>query len=126
MSGSPVIFDLRGKRVFVTGHAGMVGSAIVRRLERENCDIVFATRRDLDLRRSDEVERFMAQAQPDAVFVAAGKVGGINANSKAPADFIGDNEKPLRQKLYIVIAPDFTLEADDGGEFFQLIELANF
>jgi len=91
MSGSPVIFDLRGKRIFVTGHAGMVGAAIVRRLERENCDIVFATRRDLDLRRSDEVERFMAQAQPDAVFVAAGKVGGINANSKAPADFIGDN-----------------------------------
>jgi GDP-L-fucose synthase len=91
MNGSPVIFDLRGKRIFVTGHAGMVGAAIVRRLERENCDIVFAERRDLDLRRSDEVERFMAQAQPDAVFVAAGKVGGINANSKAPADFIGDN-----------------------------------
>jgi GDP-L-fucose synthase len=91
MSGSPVIFDLRGKRVFVTGHAGMVGSAIVRRLEHENCDIVFATRRDLDLRRSDEVDRFMAQAKPDAVFVAAGKVGGIRANSTFPADFIADN-----------------------------------
>jgi GDP-L-fucose synthase len=91
MSGAPVIFDLRGKRVFVAGHAGMVGAAIVRRLERENCDIVFAARRDLDLRQSDEVGRFMAQAKPDAVFVAAGKVGGIRANSTYPADFIADN-----------------------------------
>jgi GDP-L-fucose synthase len=91
MSGSPVIFDLRGKRVFVTGHAGMVGSAIVRRLEREKCDIIFAARRDLDLRQSEEVDRFMAQARPDAVFVAAGKVGGIRANSTFPADFIADN-----------------------------------
>jgi GDP-L-fucose synthase len=69
----------------------MAGSAIVRRLERENCDIVFALRRDLDLRQSDEVDRFMAQAKPDAVFVAAGKVGGIRANSTFPADFIADN-----------------------------------
>jgi GDP-L-fucose synthase len=91
MSVAPVIFDLRGKRVFVTGHAGMAGSAIVRRLEREDCDIVFAPRRDLDLRQSDEVDRFMAQAKPDAVFVAAGKVGGIRANSTFPADFIADN-----------------------------------
>jgi len=91
MSGSPVIFDLRGKRIFVTGHAGMVGSAIVRRLERENCDILFAARRDLDLRQSGEVDRYMAQARPDAVFVAAGKVGGMSANSAFPADFIADN-----------------------------------
>jgi GDP-L-fucose synthase len=91
MSGVPVIFDLRGKRIFVAGHAGMVGSAIVRRLERENCDIVFAARRDLDLRRPAEVDRFMAQARPDAAFVAAGKVGGIRANSSYPADFIADN-----------------------------------
>jgi GDP-L-fucose synthase len=91
MSGSPVIFDLKGKRVFVTGHGGMVGSAVVRRLEREDCDIVTAARRDLDLRRSDAVDRFMAQAKPDAVFVAAGKVGGIHANSTFPADFIADN-----------------------------------
>jgi GDP-L-fucose synthase len=91
MSGVPVIFDLRGKRIFVAGHAGMVGSAIVRRLERENCDIVFAARRDLDLRRPAEVDRFMAQARPDAAFVAAGKVGGIRANSTYPADFIADN-----------------------------------
>jgi GDP-L-fucose synthase len=91
MSGSPTIFGLTGKRIFVAGHAGMVGSAIVRRLEREHCDIVTVARRDLDLRQSDEVNRFMAQAKPDAVFIAAGKVGGIRANSAFPADFIADN-----------------------------------
>jgi GDP-L-fucose synthase len=91
MSGAPVIFDLRGKRVFVAGHAGMAGSAIMRRLEREDCDIIFALRRDLDLRQADAVERFMAQAKPDAVFVAAGKVGGIRANATLPADFLADN-----------------------------------
>ena len=71
MSGSPVIFDVRGKRVFVTGHAGMVGSAIVRRLESENCDIVTAARRDLDLRRSDEVDRFMAPGGPPPIVYSA-------------------------------------------------------
>ena len=64
MSDAPVIFELRGKRLFVAGHAGMAGSAIMRRLERENCDIVFASRRDLDLRQADAVDRFMAQASP--------------------------------------------------------------
>jgi GDP-L-fucose synthase len=88
---APVIFDLRGKRVFVIGHTGMAGSAIVRRLERENCDIICAARKDLDLRESEQVERFMAQAKPDAIFVAAGKVGGIRANSTFPADFLTDN-----------------------------------
>ena len=91
MNSAPVLFDLTGKRVFVTGHAGMVGSAIMRRLRRENCDIIYASRRELDLRNSQDVERFMAQAEPDAVFVAAGKVGGIRANSTYPADFIADN-----------------------------------
>jgi GDP-L-fucose synthase len=91
MNESPVIFELRGKRVFVTGHAGMVGSAIVRRLERENCQLVVAARRDLDLRQSHEVDRFMRQTRPDAVFVCAGKVGGIAANSAYPVEFIADN-----------------------------------
>jgi GDP-L-fucose synthase len=90
MSAS-VIFELRGKRVFVAGHAGMVGAAIMRRLEREHCDILFATRRDLDLRQPEAVEHYMAQAKPDAVFVAAGKVGGIRANSTFPAEFLADN-----------------------------------
>ncbi|HEX4410999.1 MAG TPA: GDP-L-fucose synthase [Xanthobacteraceae bacterium] len=91
MNASPVIFDFAGKRVFVAGHAGMAGSAIVRRLQGENCNIVTAARCDLDLRQSDAVDRFMAQAKPDAIFVAAGKVGGIRANSTFPADFIADN-----------------------------------
>jgi GDP-L-fucose synthase len=88
---APEIFELRGKRVFVAGHAGMVGAAIVRRLEREHCDILLANRRELDLRRPEAVERYMAQTKPDAVFVAAGKVGGIRANSTFPAEFLADN-----------------------------------
>ncbi len=91
MSEAPVIFDLNGKRVFVTGHAGMAGSAIMRRLQRENCDIIYVPRRELDLRNAEDVDRFMAQAKPDAIFVAAGKVGGIRANSTYPAEFIADN-----------------------------------
>ncbi len=88
---APVIFALRGKRVYVAGHAGMVGAAIMRRLEREQCKITTAPRDELDLRQSEAVERVMAQARPDVVFVAAGKVGGIRANGAFPADFIADN-----------------------------------
>ena len=68
-----VIFELRGKRVFVAGHAGMVGAAIVRRLEREHCDIVFATRHELDLRHPQAIERYMAQTKPDVVFLEIGR-----------------------------------------------------
>jgi GDP-L-fucose synthase len=88
---APIVFELRGKRVYVAGHAGMAGAAIVRRLEREQCKIITATRHELDLRHSEAAERFMTQAKPDAVIVAAGKVGGILANSAFPADFIADN-----------------------------------
>jgi GDP-L-fucose synthase len=88
---APILFDLRGRRIYVAGHAGMAGAAIVRRLEREQCKIITATRHELDLRHSEAVERFMTQAKPDAVIVAAGKVGGIFANSAFPADFIADN-----------------------------------
>jgi GDP-L-fucose synthase len=88
---APVLFELRDKSVYVAGHAGMVGAALVRRLERERCKIITTTRRELDLRHSEAVERFMTQAKPDAVFVAAGKVGGILANSAFPADFLADN-----------------------------------
>ena len=88
---APVIFELRDKRVFVTGHGGMVGSAIVRRLEREHCDTLLATRRELDLRHAEAVDRYIAETKPNAVFVAAGKVGGIRANSTFPAEFLADN-----------------------------------
>jgi GDP-L-fucose synthase len=88
---APVIFELRGKRVFVAGHAGMVGAAIVRRLEREHCDILCATRREVDLRHPQAIESYMAQTKPNAVFLAAGKVGGIRANNAFPAEFLADN-----------------------------------
>lgn len=84
-------YDLSGKRVFVAGHRGMVGSAIVRRLERENCTVLTATRSELDLMDQGAVRSWFAQAKPDAVFLAAAKVGGILANDSYPADFLYDN-----------------------------------
>jgi GDP-L-fucose synthase len=69
----------------------MVGSAIVRRLGSEGCEVLTPKRLDLDLRQGEQVNRWMAEAKPDAVFLAAGKVGGIHANSTYPADFIADN-----------------------------------
>ena len=85
------LYDLTGKRVFVCGHAGMVGSALVRRLGREDCTILTATRRELDLKDQAAVYRWMAQNRPQAVFLAAAKVGGILANATYPADFLYDN-----------------------------------
>lgn len=84
-------FDLRGKRIFVAGHAGMVGSAIVRRLAAENCEILTASRSEIDLRNQGQVERWFATHTPDAVFMAAAKVGGIHANNIYRADFLYDN-----------------------------------
>ena len=82
---------LAGKRVYVAGHRGMVGSAIVRRLAREDCTIVTAGRDELDLRTPDKVDEWMRRAAPDLVFIAAAKVGGIGANQAYPADFLYDN-----------------------------------
>lgn len=84
-------FDIKGKRVWVTGHNGMVGSSIVRRLASEDCEILTATRSDADLRRQDEVEDWMEINKPEVVFVAAATVGGILANQSRPAEFIYDN-----------------------------------
>jgi GDP-L-fucose synthase len=84
-------YDLSGKRVYVAGHRGMVGSAIVRRLASEGCTVLIASRSEMDLTRQDQVEAWMAQQRPDAVFVAAAKVGGILANDSYPADFLYDN-----------------------------------
>jgi GDP-L-fucose synthase len=85
------MYDLRGKRVWVAGHNGMVGSALVRRLATEDCEIVTAGRGKLDLRSQADVRRWLADRRPDAVFLAAAKVGGILANSTYPADFLYDN-----------------------------------
>jgi len=86
-----VIFPLDGKRVWVAGHRGMVGSAIVRRLSAEGSEIVTAGRDIVDLKRQDQVQAWMAKEKPDAIFVAAAKVGGILANDSFPADFLYDN-----------------------------------
>lgn len=84
-------YSLQGKKVWVAGHRGMVGSAIHRRLQREECEVVSAGRDELDLSRQAEVEAWMAAEKPDAVFLAAAKVGGIHANDTRPAEFIYDN-----------------------------------
>ncbi|RIA35358.1 GDP-L-fucose synthase [Hephaestia caeni] len=85
------MYGLSGKRVFVAGHRGLVGSAIRRRLEREDCELLTATRTDVDLRDQLAVRAWMADRKPDAIFLAAAKVGGILANATYPADFLYDN-----------------------------------
>lgn len=84
-------FDLQGKRVYVAGHRGMVGSALVRRLASEDCEIVTASRAEVDLKDQAAVRAWFADKRPDAVFLAAAKVGGILANDTYPADFLYDN-----------------------------------
>jgi GDP-L-fucose synthase len=84
-------FCLDGSRVFVAGHRGMVGSACVRRLESEGCEVLTAGRDTLDLIRQVAVEDWMAEARPDVVVVAAAKVGGILANDTYPAEFLYEN-----------------------------------
>ena len=85
------MYDLNGKRIWVAGHRGMVGSAVVRRLASENCTVLTATRQEVDLTRQADVERFVADARPDAIVLAAAKVGGILANDTYPADFLYEN-----------------------------------
>jgi GDP-L-fucose synthase len=87
----PVLFPLDGKRIFVAGHRGMVGAALVRRLARENCEVITAPRDLLDLRDAAAVRAFFEREKPQAVFLAAAKVGGILANDTYPADFLYDN-----------------------------------
>ena len=84
-------FALNGRRIFVAGHRGMVGAAVVRRLAREGSEILTAPRAELDLRRQAEVEAWLARARPDAVVAAAATVGGILANDSRPAEFLYDN-----------------------------------
>lgn len=103
---SEVIFPLAGKRVWVAGHRGMVGSAIVRRLASEDCEILTATRAELDLKDPAAVRAFVGDQKPDAIFMAAAKVGGILANDTYPADFLYDN---------LMIAANVTEAAYRGG-----------
>lgn len=84
-------FSLNGKRVWIAGHGGMVGSALGRHPKLGLATLVTAERSELDLRRQDEVERWLEQEKPDAIFLAAAKVGGILANDSRPGEFLYDN-----------------------------------
>ncbi|WP_298327805.1 GDP-L-fucose synthase [Asticcacaulis sp.] len=84
-------YNLQGKRIYVAGHRGMVGSAVVRRLASEGCEVITADRARADLKRQSEVEAFFKSERPDGVIMAAAKVGGILANDLYPAEFLYDN-----------------------------------
>jgi GDP-L-fucose synthase len=85
------IFSLAGQKVWIAGHRGMAGNAILRRLASENCTILTATRQDLDLLKQSEVEDWMFTKRPDVIFLAAATVGGIMANDTRPAEFLYEN-----------------------------------
>jgi GDP-L-fucose synthase len=89
MASTP--FDLKGKRVFVAGHRGMVGGALVRRLASEGVELLTVPRNEVDLRNQAQVADWFAKKRPQAVFLAAAKVGGIVANNTLRAEFIYDN-----------------------------------
>lgn len=91
MTDAAGLYRIKGKRIFVAGHRGMVGSAVVRRLRREDCTILTAGREELDLTRQADVEAWMGRVQPHAVVLAAARVGGILANDTEPVPFLYDN-----------------------------------
>jgi GDP-L-fucose synthase len=88
---APVIFPLQGRRVWIAGDRGMVGSALARRLTRERCQMLSVGRGEVDLRRQADLERWFTANAPEVVFVAAATVGGILANDTRPAEFLYDN-----------------------------------
>ena len=87
----PTIFTLKGRRVFVAGHRGMVGSALVRRLTQEECELLTLDRDTVDLRNQAGVDRWFGERRPEAVLLAAARVGGIHENNICPGDFLYDN-----------------------------------
>lgn len=84
------LYPLAGKRVFVAGHGGMVGKGLVRRLASENCEVLTADR-SVDLREQAAVREWFSRHRPDAVILAAARVGGIMANATRPGEFLYDN-----------------------------------
>lgn len=84
-------YDLTGKRVWVAGHRGMVGGAVVRRLASEDCEVITAGRDVVDLVNQTAVNDWMQETKPDAIVMAAAKVGGIQANNDHPVDFLYEN-----------------------------------
>jgi GDP-L-fucose synthase len=97
---------MQPSRIFVAGHRGMVGSALVRRLEAENVEILTASRAEADLREAGAVRSFLEKQKPDAIILAAAKVGGILANDTYPAEFLRDN---------LVIEANVIHEAHNAG-----------
>jgi GDP-L-fucose synthase len=91
MAVTEPLYSLRGKRVWVAGHRGMVWSALFRRLKQTDCTLLTVEHGDLDLTRQEEVERWIGRQRPQAIFIAAAKVGGIIANDSAPVSFLYDN-----------------------------------
>jgi GDP-L-fucose synthase len=91
MAPTEIPFSLKGRRVWVAGHRGMVGSALLRRLAGEGCELLTVGSNHLDLRRQADVERWMRTERPEVVFMAAARVGGILVNSRQSADFLYDN-----------------------------------
>jgi len=87
----PNIYPLKNKTIWVAGHNGLVGSAVVRLLEAQGYEVLTVSRAGLDLRDQGAVQRWMSEHRPDVVVLAAAKVGGIGANMAAPAEFIYDN-----------------------------------
>ncbi len=85
------LFDLAGKRVLIAGHKGMVGAAIGRRLAKEPCDLLVVDRSELNLTRQEPTERYLESLRPNVVVMAAARVGGIQANSSFPVQFLADN-----------------------------------
>ena len=85
------IYSLAGKRIWVAGHSGMVGSALVRTLRKENCEVIKVERANLDLRQQADVVRWITRERPHAVIVAGATVGGIFVNDARPGEFIYDN-----------------------------------
>ncbi|MGC6522554.1 MAG: GDP-L-fucose synthase [Candidatus Micropelagos thuwalensis] len=85
------MFKIHGKKIWVAGHNGMVGKAVVRQLEKKNCEILTVDRQSLDLTIQQDVNNWLAHNKPDAVILCAAKVGGILANDRYPAEFIYQN-----------------------------------
>src|SRR6516165_4566673 len=101
--GAKLLLRLKGLRVFVAGHNGMVGAAIVRRLKLEDCDILTIDRRDLDLTQQQPTERYLRDQKPDVVVVAAARVGGFLANSLAIARnlIVSSHQAGVRKLLFL-------------------------
>ena len=84
-------YNISGKKIWVAGHRGMVGSAVCRQLQKEDCNLIKAGRNEVDLINQKEVNDWMNTVKPDVIVLAAAKVGGIEANNNFPVDFLYEN-----------------------------------